>query len=211
MTPTPTTARRRYDSTLRRARAAQTRENIVTAGAELLRGSSIRNWQAVTIRAVAQRAGVNERTVYRHFVNERALRDAVMQRLEVDAGIDLAQMRLADIADVTAHVLRHVSAYPLDTRPPLDPTLVEANRRQHDALLAAVVDHAVNWPSTDRVIAAAMFDVLWAVASYERLVVDWELDPEQAIRGMTWVIQLVEQAIREGRRPPSRRGSRDGT
>jgi len=210
-TPTPTPARRRYDSTLRRARAAQTRERIVKAGAELLRGSSIRNWQAVTIRSVAQRAGVNERTVYRHFVNERALRDAVMQRLEVDAGIDLAQMRLADIADVTAHILRHVSAYPLDTRPPLDPTLVEANRRQHDTLLAAVADHAVSWPSADRVIAAAMFDVLWAVASYERLVVDWELDPEQAIRGMTWVIQLIEQAIREGRRPPSKKASRDGT
>ncbi len=165
----------------------------------------------MTIRAVAQRAGVNERTVYRHFVNERALRDAVMQRLEVDAGIDLGQMRLADIADVTAHIFRHVSAYPLDTRPPLDPTLVEANRRQHDALLAAVADHAMNWPSADRVIAAAMFDVLWAVASYERLIVDWELDPEQAIRGLTWVIQVVEQAIREGRRPPAKEGNRDGT
>ena len=46
-----------------------------------------------------------------------------------------------------------------------------------------------------------MLDVLWAVVSYERLVVDWELDPKDAVRGITWVIGLVEAAVREGRRP----------
>ena len=37
-------------------------------------------------------------------------------------------------------------------------------------------------------IAAAMFDVLWSVVSYERLVSDWEFEPAQAIRAITWVI-----------------------
>jgi hypothetical protein len=46
-----------------------------------------------------------------------------------------------------------------------------------------------------------MLDVLWAVGSYERLVVDWDLDREEAIRGITWVIALVEDAVAEGRRP----------
>jgi len=197
----PIRPRRRYESALRRERAAQTRERIVTAGAELLRGSSIRDWDGVTIRAVAERAGVNERTVYRHFANERALRDAVIYRLEQDAGIDLAQMQLEDVADVTARILRLVSAHPLDTRPPLDPTLVEASRRQHDALLGAVAERAPRWPAADRTIAAAIFDVLWAVGSYERLVADWKFDPQQAIRALTWVIGLVEDAIRDGRRP----------
>ena len=41
-----------------------------------------------------------------------------------------------------------------------------------------------------------MLDVLWSVASYERLVVDWDLDPHDAIAGVTWVIGLVEDAIR---------------
>ena len=53
----------------------------------------------------------------------------------------------------------------------------------------------------DRLVAAAMFDVLWSVASYERLVVDWQLDRKQAIRGITWVIGLIEEAVRNGRRP----------
>jgi AcrR family transcriptional regulator len=193
--------RRRYDSTLRRERASQTRERIVAAGAELLHGSSIRDWQGLTIGAVAERAGVNARTVFRHFGNERALRDAVMQRLESDAGIDLAQMRLEDIGDVTTRIFRLVSSYPAEPRSPLDPTLVEANRRQHDALLDAVAEHATRWPVADRRLAAAMFDVLWAVGSYERLVTDWQLDRDDAIRAITWVVGLVEEAVRNGASP----------
>src|SRR3546814_2683945 len=67
--------RRSYDSTLRRERAALTRDRIVAAGCELLQGSSIRDWRGLTIRAVAERAGVNARTVYRHLGNERGLQD----------------------------------------------------------------------------------------------------------------------------------------
>ena len=64
---------------------------------------------------------MNERTVYRHFANERALRDAVMHRLEEEAGIDLTGLRLEDVADVAARIFEHVSAYPRKARPPLDP------------------------------------------------------------------------------------------
>ncbi|MEW6273457.1 MAG: helix-turn-helix domain-containing protein [Thermodesulfobacteriota bacterium] len=194
-------SRRPYDARLRRERAAGTRERIVAAGCELLRGSSIRDWRALTLRAVAERAGVNERTVYRHFANERALRDAVMHRLEQQAGIDLAGLRLEDVADVTARIFAHVSTYPRESRPQLDPTLSEAGQRQRRALLAAVTARTPRWRESDRTVAAALFDVFWSVASYERLVADWQLDREQAIRGMTWVVRLVEEAIRDGRRP----------
>jgi AcrR family transcriptional regulator len=196
--------RRRYDSAVRRARAAQTRESIIAAAAELLQDASIRDWQALTIRAVAARAGVHERTVYRHFTNERALHDAVMQRLEADAGVDLTRMDLDDVGDVAARTLRYVSRYRMQPRAPLEPTLDDAKQRQHDALIAAVSERVADWPEADRTTAAAMFDVLWAVGSFERLVVDWDLDRDDAIRGITWVIGLVQDAIEHGRRPPGR-------
>jgi len=199
---TPTHTPRRYDNTLRLERAAQTRDRIVTAGAALLRRSSIRDWRAVTIRAVAESAGVNERTVFRHFANERALRDAVMRRLEQEVGIELTQLRLDDLAAATARIFRHVASYPLDRRQDLDRTLADASRRQHEALLGAVEEHTEQWPAADRTLAAAMFDVLWAVGSYERLAVDWQLDREEAIRAISWVIGLLQEAVAEGRRPP---------
>jgi hypothetical protein len=50
-------------------------------------------------------------------------------------------------------------------------------------------------------MTAGMLDVLWSVMSYERLVAAWELTPEQATTAITWVIGLIEAAVREGRAP----------
>jgi AcrR family transcriptional regulator len=192
---------RPYDSPLRRQRAVETRERIVAAGCRLLHHSSIRDWRALTIRGVAEQAGVNERTVYRHFGNERGLRDAVMHRLEQEAGIDLEGMRLEDIAGVAARIFAHVSSYPLHSKPPLDPTLTDANLRQKTALFGALDDWTEEWPDSDRCSAAALFDVLWNVATYERFVSEWQMDRDQAIRTVTWAIGLVREAVCAGRRP----------
>jgi AcrR family transcriptional regulator len=197
----PARAARRYDSPLRQQRAEDTRDRIVAAGCELLRGSSIRDWRGLTMRAVAERAGVNERTVYRHFTNERGLRDAVMHRMEEQAGIDLAGLELEGIADAAKRIFAEVSTHPLPLRPVLDPTLGDASQRQHEALLRALTPRTEGWSDGDRTVAAAMFDVLWGVAPYERLVADWRLEPDQAVAGITWVIGLIEDAVREGRRP----------
>jgi AcrR family transcriptional regulator len=188
---------------VRRRRAAETRERILDAGGELLHGFPVWNWHALTVRAVAARAGVNERTVYRYFANERELRDAVMARFESEAGVDLEALRLADVGAVTAAILEYVSSFPIAPRTPRDPTVAAANRRQREALLEAVAAAADGWSPEDRVLAAATLDVLWGVVSYERIVIDWDLDPKEAIRGITWVIGLVEAAVREGRGPGS--------
>ena len=111
--PTP----RPYESPLRRQRAVETRERIIAAGCRLLQSSSIRDWHALTMRGAADEAGVNERTVYRYFGNERGLRDAVMHRLEQEAGVELEGMRLGDLALVAARILSHVSSYPLRPKP----------------------------------------------------------------------------------------------
>jgi AcrR family transcriptional regulator len=196
-----TPPRRRYDSPVRRQRASETRDRIVAAGAALLHGFPVWNWRALTVRNVAAQAGVNERTVYRHFSNERELRDAVIARLETEAGIALEGLALDDIADHTARLLEYVSSFPLESRVPDDPTLLAAHRRQRDALVAAVTARTAGWPAADRAVAAAVLDVLWSVASYERLVVDWGLEPDDAVRGVTWAIRLVADAISSERRP----------
>jgi AcrR family transcriptional regulator len=194
---------RHYDSPLRRQQVVETRERIVAAGCRLLQRSSIRDWHALTVRGVAEQAGVNERTVYRYFGNERGLRDAVMHRLEQEAGIELEGMRLHDVGDIAARILSHVSSYPRRADPPQDPTLTDAHRRQRTALLDALDDWTTEWPDSERRSVAGLLDVLWSVASYERLVSDWELDDAQAIRALTWAISLVQDAVRNGGSPSS--------
>jgi AcrR family transcriptional regulator len=202
--------RRAYDSPVRRQRAAETRERILTSGAELLHGFPIWNWAALTVRAVAERAGVTERTVYRYFATERELRDAVLERLEEESGVDVAGLALDDVAPVTARMLEYVSSFPLAPRAPRDETVAAANARQRAALVAAIDAHTDDWAPGERAIAAAVLDVLWSVVSYERMVVDWELAPEDAIRGLTWTIDLVQAAVRAGTPPRATMQRRDG-
>ncbi|HVX16733.1 MAG TPA: helix-turn-helix domain-containing protein [Acidimicrobiales bacterium] len=196
-------ARRPYDNSRRRQQAAETRERIVASGAALVRSSPVRDWRGLTVRAVAEHAGVNERTVYRHFEHERGLRDAVMHRLEEDAGIELTTMRLDDLASVTASILRQVAEFPIPTRPPLDPTLSDANQRQRRALLDAVAEHTSAWNDQQRGQVAAALDVLWSVAAYERLVVDWGFDHTRAVACLTWMIDMVTAQVRAGDPPPT--------
>lgn len=196
-----TSTTRRYESPVRRQQALETRERIIEAGCKLLRRSSIRDWRALTIRGVADQAGVNERTVYRNFGNERGLRDAVMSRLEEKAGIALEGMQLEDVSGIAARIFAHVSAYPGRPKPSLEPTLSDASARQKNALVAAVADRTSGWTDAERTSAAALLDVLWNVETYERLVTDWEMDRDQAIETVSWAIGLIEEAVGRGRRP----------
>lgn len=198
MSRTTTPSRRAYDSPVRRARAEQTRERIVRAGAELVRAASVRDWRGVTVRAVALRAGVNERTVYRHFATERDLRDAVMQQLEHDAGIDLETMTLDDVGDVAARIAGVVAASRTTRRRAADPTLDDAGRRQHAALLAAVAAESPGLAPAEQRRVAALLDVLWSVSTYEHLVVDWDLDHAEAVAATAGLIDLLVASVRGG-------------
>jgi hypothetical protein len=110
-------------------------------------------------------------------------------------------LALDDVAAVTKRMLEYVSSFPIEARTPRDDTVAAANARQRAALLAALEPQTGSWSPADRAVAASVLDVLWSVVSYERMVVDWELAPEDAIRGLTWAIELVNSAVRAGALP----------
>ena len=142
--------------------------------------------------------GVNERTVYRHFANERELRDAVMARLEEESGVDDRRAaRSTTSARSHDRILEYVSSFPLEPRTPATPRLygrAPAPARSAPRRGGARGDRMV--AERDRTIAAAMLDVLWSVASYERLVVDWEPRPRRRDRR-----RHVGHRARRGRHP----------
>jgi AcrR family transcriptional regulator len=166
-----------------------------------MHGFPVWKWTELTVPAVARRAGVTERTVYRHFAGERDLRDAVLERLREEAGVSLEGLELGDLKDIAARIFGYVSSFPIEARVSTDPSVAAENERQRSALLRAVRPEAKDWSSTDMRIAAGMFDVLWSPASYERLVADWDLAPKEAIRAITWVMKLIEDAIRSSSGP----------
>jgi AcrR family transcriptional regulator len=166
-----------------------------------LHGFPVWHWSALTVPAVAARAGVTERTVYRHFTSERGLRDAVMEYLQRDANVAMDNLQLEDVADLARRILEYTAGYPLVPRTPQDPTVSAATARTRRKLIEVLEPHTEGWAPLDRTIAAAIIDVLWGSASLERLVGEWELSPADAIRGTAWAIRLVEAAIRAGHPP----------
>jgi AcrR family transcriptional regulator len=196
--------RRAYDSPVRRRQLAETRERILGAASALVHAFPTWDWRALTFRAVAERAGVSERTVYRHFATEQELRDAVMRRLEEEAGVSYEGLALDDLADVTALVFSSLSSFAVSPTLMDDPTFAAEDRLRRDALRAAVVEEATDWTDVEREMAAALLDVLWNLPSFERLVAHWGLAPDDATRAITWAIDLVVGAIRAGSAPGGR-------
>src|ERR1700754_3343408 len=175
MAESSTESRRRYDNRARLQKAAQTRERIVAAGSDLVRGFDSWNWRDLTFKAVAERAGVGERTVYRHFPTERHLHDAVMQRLEAEAGISYEDVDLDNLGEVTGRVFASLQRFSVrgsvDT--PRDPTFVSVDARRRDALLRAVAASAPKWSDAEQRVTAGLLDVLWNLPTFVRLVGVW--------------------------------------
>jgi AcrR family transcriptional regulator len=200
------TERRRYDSPIRRQQVAETRDRIVAAGSALVHELPTWDWRELTFRAVAARAGVGERTVYRHFPTERHLRDAVMQRLEEEAGVVYEGLTLDALPTVTARVFASLHAFAVRETVPVpgdDPTFVDADERRRAALRAAVADAAPAWSAEQQETAAALLDVVWNLPSYERLVAAWRFDGERATSSLLWLIDRVVTSISEDD-PPGR-------
>jgi AcrR family transcriptional regulator len=197
--------RRTYDNRARQQKAAQTRERIVAAGSELVHAFDSWNWRDLTFKAVAERAGVGERTVYRHFPTERHLHDAVMQRLEAEAGVSYEDVDLSNIDDVTARVFASLQRFSVrnSVETPQDPTFVGVDVRRRDALMRAVSASAPEWSAGEQRTAAGLLDVLWNVPSYERLVGVWGFDGADATRAIGWLMGKVVASIEDDDPPPA--------
>jgi len=194
--------RRRYDSRVRRAQADETRARILAAGSELAHRARRWDWSDLTARTVAAQAGVSERTVYRHFSTERQLHEALMRRLEQEAGV---ASELVRVDDLPAAASRLFATLPSFAVPPIfvqrDPTFLASNQRRCDALVRAITEVAHTWSEAERHMAAGVLDVLWTPFSYERLVANWGLDGADASRAVAWAMEVFIAAIRDGSRP----------
>jgi AcrR family transcriptional regulator len=198
--PATSQPRRPYNSPARRQRVAESRERIVAAGAVLVREFTTWDWDGLTFRAVAERAGLSERTVYRHFPTERHLHDAVMARLEDEAGITYEDVELGNLTAVTARFFESLHRFAVEetVHTPAGHAFVGADERRRTALLRAVGAAAPDLTEDQQRIAAGLLDVLWSPTSYERLARAWKLDDQSAFGAVEWLMVKVVSAIRSG-------------
>jgi AcrR family transcriptional regulator len=172
--------RRPYNSPERQRGAAQTRARIVTAAHELFLE---RGYFPTTMRAIAEAAGVAEKTVYLVFTNKPALLDAV-----IDVAITNAQDQPAPVDDAgeTVHAFSQTAAAIMqrtarvlaiaESAATIDPELAESRERGHTAMrtrfetVAATLDASGALdPGVSQAQAAATIYALVNEAVYLRL------------------------------------------
>jgi AcrR family transcriptional regulator len=179
MSDETTTTKRRYEKKARAAQEEATRQRVIDAAIEL---HGTVGPGPTTLSAVAERAGVQRNTLYRHFADERTLLFACSSHWGAQHPVPAPDGwdEIADPVARTRHGLRVVYAYFEETEAMM--TLVLRDAELHDDVAEAldawmegfdpVRDALLRaWPrSARRKQAAALVDVALSFRTWQTLV-----------------------------------------
>ena len=193
--------KRKYHSPLRQQQAEETRQRILTAGSELVHSFPSWDWKNLTAKAVGERAGVSERTVHRHFSSEQALRDAVLQALVEESGVNLDALKLAEFDNVVISMFKYLSSFAVTAETSQDPSQTRMDAMRTRALVDAVAAAAPKWSNEEQQLVAAVLDILWQPATQDRLKTVWALDTTRFSRMVGWLVAQILDALKHNRKP----------
>jgi AcrR family transcriptional regulator len=209
-----TEVKRQYDASGRRERARQRRQDVVRAAQELFETDG---FQATTITAVAQRAGVSAESIYKGFGTKAALAKAVFDVVIAgdDEPVPMAERPEARAIQAEPDVRRKIRLYAdglaqRQERSARVQILIRDGRHSDDALretwqtllderltgMTMFGRHLVETGQLrDDITLEQVADLLWtyiAVEQYELLVLlrDWPLT-----RYAEWTAKAISDAI----------------
>jgi AcrR family transcriptional regulator len=193
---------RRYASPLRDDQKDRTRALLLDAAAAEIaeKGRATVDVDVLTLPAVARRAGVAVRTLYRYFPTKRALQDAYAARMVAASGWGDGP-RTPD--EVPALFERTYAAMPATTKRGKRSAALEANRRARYASLSRALAPAVD--GLDDVGRRAIPGLMQALGSVEvvgKLQLYWDLDGAQSGQAIGWAMRTLLAALDEGRETP---------
>ncbi len=197
------TPKRRYDNSRRRQQAEQTRSAILEA---LARQLADNNTTEFSVDDAAREAGVTSRTVFRHFPNKEKMLEGVSEwvlgitgRVEIPAGpeqftrtVQTSYALFEEHADLMRALLLSELGRGVRTR-------LRSRRRQglSDALSPAVSDLS---PREAQAVKALLIHLLSA-ETWWQLRDAYGVKGEDAVKVVTWTIDLMLEALESGQVP----------
>lgn len=190
-----------YRSTLREEQTARTREKIEEAAASLIQNTH--DPEAITYKAVAERAGVTEMTVYRHFPTRDDLLRGLWRQLNARMG---AGISMPDSVD--ALLAQHGGLFTgFDklapqimasiTTPQGREMRAALNDKRRRAFRTIVDEVAPELGPELRTRAAAVLQLLHSAHAWMSLREQWAMDGREAASATRWAIDLLLQHLRK--------------
>lgn len=186
---------RTYTSTLRRDQAQATRDRILDAvAAELEERGGL---DGVSNRLIAERAGVTEITVYRHFPSRDALLAAMWTRLNAERGvrggfpdrIDELEERLTALFESFDTTPAHIQA--TVTTPQGREMRASQDEARRTAWLSALQDAFPDLSDADRARAGGVLQLLNSAYAWLSLREQWGMDGTEAATAARWAVRAL--------------------
>ena len=187
---------RSYRTDLRAKQAAETRAAIVAALVTEL-AHAHETSSELSLPRVATRAGVAIRTVYHHFPDRTSQLAAIAMHLDTTTPNDPNPTSLGDLPAHAARFAAHALSNPTHTRA----EVVLNKRRARDQAIARAVAKQLD-RATAKLAAAALSSVLSPELALT-LLDRHRLDAAAAETTITWMVQVLVDAIRNGDTPAS--------
>ena len=198
-------ATRAYHSPLREQQARGTRAQILDALVDLINDVGAHD---LNVKELARRAGVAERTVYRHFADRAALLDGLVEYLDETADwLGPGDIRTVDdVAPTLAKCFQVYDDFVRETRAlvlmNLDPARTATRTRRHveqiDELVATLF---ADLDDADRAGIAALFGLLLSSRTWLRMLDGNGLPGTESARYLGWLADLMIEAVESGRLP----------
>lgn len=206
---------RTYNSRLRQEQAEATRERIVAAMADILAEDG--RIEAATNRAVAQRAGVTEVTVYRHFPSRELLLRGLWEHLNQRNGANVGMPESeAEILDKVGPLFATFDAAPAHITAAIT---TEHGREMRGSLnelrrhtfLDALAEATRDLSPEDKAKAAGVIQLLYSAYTWLSLREQWNVTGKAAAEAAGWAIEtLLADLHARGSAPIRPRASGDG-
>ena len=198
---------RPYHSPLREEQARQTRDTILDALTALL---ADRRADEITTREIAERAGVSQPTVYRHFPDRTALLEGITERInEFATESDHGGYALESIDEVGPRIewlFATSETIPVETRAEAllnaDPRRFGDDTRRHsEEMLVLVAAEFPELRERQHVQLAGLLRCLGSSQSWLRMREEFGVPGVEAGPLMRWAIDTLIRAVRAGELP----------
>jgi AcrR family transcriptional regulator len=202
---------RPYQSPLREAQSAMTRERILMAAKDYLEKNDI---ERLTLRRVAELSGVSPPTVYAHFPTMDDLIAAFFQWLKPRLGLDQPLPSLKELATLPDRLFPRYEEYGpllrnLMNKPSWDRQRLADRDRRHggwlDAISAELPDHTPEQLRRGGLVVAAF----WTPTLWRWLRDTCGFTPEETRLVAGWAIRVLIDALKKD--PSSLDGSPSNT